>query len=82
MRDIPSQRAAVIKAYLHKAMDYGLDAAIIDVRKDWFECAPDKELTELVSAFAALDGSQDALMNAMTLMREFCNRCRNAGGVK
>lgn len=81
-RDLPSQRAAVIKAYLHKAMDYGLDAAIIDVRKDWFECAPDKELTELVSAFAALDGSQDALMNAMTLMTDFCNRCRNAGGVK
>lgn len=77
-RDLPARRTGVIKAYLAKAMEYGLDAAIIDVRRDWFTTKPEPQLYELVSAFAAIDGSPEKLTAAMTLMTAFCQECRDA----
>ncbi len=71
-RDLPARRIDVIKAYLVKAMEYGLDAAIIDVRRKWFATKPDPQLYEMVSAFAAIDGSPDKLMDAVNLMTKFC----------
>ena len=76
LRNLPGRRQEVVRAYLKKAMDYGLDAAIIDVRKDWFATAPDPQLIKLVEAFAAIDGSQEMLNEAMTLMATFCTDCR------
>ncbi len=77
-RDLPARRIGVIKAYLVKAMEYGLDAAIIDVRRDWFATQTDPQLYEMVSAFAAIDGCPDKLMDAVKLMTEFCVDCRDA----
>jgi cobalamin-dependent methionine synthase I len=81
-RDLPGRRLGVIRAYLAKAMEYGMDAAIIDVRKDWFDPAPDTQLLELVDAFAGIDGSPEKLMRSMELMSQFCRECREAKEVK
>jgi 5-methyltetrahydrofolate corrinoid/iron sulfur protein methyltransferase len=80
--DMPGRRLGVIRAYVAKAIEYGMDAAIIDVRKDWFDPAPDPELVELMDAFVHIDGSPENAMRAMELMGEFCNQCREAKEAK
>lgn len=75
-RDLPGRRIGVIKAYLATAMEYGLDAAIIDVRRNWLEPAPSSELIELVRAFAEIDGTADKVTDSMMLMSKFCEDCR------
>ncbi|MFI4911801.1 MAG: dihydropteroate synthase [Sedimentisphaeraceae bacterium JB056] len=81
-KDLPGRRIGVIKAYIQKAMEYGLDAGIIDVRRDWFQPAPAEELVELVTAFAEIDGSSEKQMDAMSRMSQFCQDCRDAKGAK
>jgi 5-methyltetrahydrofolate corrinoid/iron sulfur protein methyltransferase len=76
LRNLPGRREEMLRAYLSKAIDYGLDAAIIDVRGDWFAVAADRGLVELVEAFASIDGSQERFEKAMFLMAEFCADCR------
>jgi len=75
-RDLPGRSIGVCRAYLAKAMEYGLDAAIVNVTHDygWKEVAPD--LLELVDAFAKQDGSAEHTQKAIDLMGQFCRANR------
>ena len=75
-RDLPGRAIGVCRAYLAKAMEYGLDAAIVNVTHDygWKETAP--ELMELVDAFAKQDGSAALTQKAIDLMGDFCRANR------
>jgi cobalamin-dependent methionine synthase I len=77
-RDLPSRRVGVCRAYVAKAMEYGLDAAIVNVGHHYGQVEPDPELVELVDAFAGLDGSPDRLNRAMELMGKFCRENRKS----
>ena len=75
-RDLPGRKIGVCRAYVQKAMEYGLDAGIVNVAHHFGEKPADEELIKLVDAYAKLDGSADATMNAMTLMGQFCASAR------
>jgi len=78
-RDLPGRKVGVCRAYLAKAMEYGLDAAIVNVAHRYGRVEPAAELLELVDAFAKMDGSPDAMARAMELMGKFCRECRDSG---
>ena len=75
-RDLPGRKVGVCRAYIAKAMEYGLDAAIVNVSHHFGQVEPDPELLELVDAYAKLDGSADRLNRAMELMGKFCRENR------
>jgi 5-methyltetrahydrofolate corrinoid/iron sulfur protein methyltransferase len=75
-RDLPGRKVGVCRAYLAKAMEYGLDAAIVNVAHGYGRVEPAPELVELVDAFARMDGSPDRQMRAMELMGNFCRQAR------
>ena len=76
VRDLPGRRIGVCRAYLAKAMEYGLDAAIINVAHHYGQVPADPDLVELVDAFAKMDGSADTMNKAMSLMGRFCRENR------
>jgi len=76
VRDLPGRRIGVCRAYVAKAMEYGLDAAILNTAHRYGFVEPDPELLAMVDAFANLDGSADKLTNAMKLMGKFCRESR------
>ncbi len=78
VRDLPGRRIGVCRAYLAKAMEYGLDAAIINVAHHYGTVEPDPDLMELVDAYAKMDGSAEAMNRAMMLMGKFCQENRKA----
>ena len=65
---IPSRKVGVARAYVAKAMEYGLDAAFVDVTRHYGESPADAKLLELVDAYAEMDGSADRRDNAEKLM--------------
>ncbi|UCE99897.1 MAG: dihydropteroate synthase [Planctomycetota bacterium] len=75
-RDLPGRKIGVCRAYLAKAMEYGLDAAIVNVAHHYGTVPADPELLELVDAYAKMDGSPEKQNTAMTLMSKFCQLCR------
>jgi 5-methyltetrahydrofolate corrinoid/iron sulfur protein methyltransferase len=75
-RDLPGRRIGICRAYVAKAMEYGLDAGIVNVAHHYGTIAPDGDLLELVDAFAKIDGSADKLNEAMMLMGKFCQANR------
>jgi cobalamin-dependent methionine synthase I len=75
-RDLPGRKIGICRAYVQKAMEYGLDAGIVNVAHHYGEKPADPELVKLVDAYAKLDGSMEKLNDAMTLMGEFCASCR------
>jgi len=75
-RDLPGRKVGICRAYLAKAMEYGLDAAIVNVSHHYGQKEPAPELLELVDAFAKMDGSADKQMQAMELMGNFCRQIR------
>ena len=75
-RDLPSRRIGICRAYLAKAMEYGLDAAIVNVAHHYGSVEPAPELLELVEAFAKMDGSAEWMNEAMELMSKFCRENR------
>jgi methylenetetrahydrofolate reductase (NADPH) len=75
-RDLPGRKIGICRAYVAKAMEYGLDAGIVNVSHHYGEKPADPELVKLVDAYAKLDGSMEKLNEAMTLMGEFCASCR------
>jgi cobalamin-dependent methionine synthase I len=77
-RDLPGRSIGVCRAYVAKAMEYGLDAAIVNVAHHYGQVEPDPELLELVDAYAKMDGSPERLNKAMTLMSEFCQQSRKS----
>jgi 5-methyltetrahydrofolate corrinoid/iron sulfur protein methyltransferase len=77
-RDLPGRKIGVCRAYVEVAMRYGLDAGIINVSHRFGTKPADLELVQLVEAYAVLDGSMEKLINAMSLMRKFCQETRKS----
>jgi 5-methyltetrahydrofolate corrinoid/iron sulfur protein methyltransferase len=76
VRDLPSRKIGVCRAFVAKAMEYGLDGGITNVSHHYgtSEAAPD--LLELVEAYAKMDGSAEKMNEAMMLMGQFCRDSR------
>jgi len=72
VRDLPGRKVGVCRAYVAKAMEYGLDAAIVNTAHRYGSVEPATELLELVDAYAKMDGSAQRLNTAMELMGRFC----------
>jgi 5-methyltetrahydrofolate corrinoid/iron sulfur protein methyltransferase len=77
-RDLPGRKVGICRAYLAKAMEYGLDAAIVNVAHHYGQESPAAELLELVGAYAKMDGSARSLHKAMELMGKFCRESRES----
>jgi cobalamin-dependent methionine synthase I len=76
VRDLPGRKIGICRAYVAKAMEYGLDAAIVNVAHHYGQVDPDPELLELVDAYAKMDGSPERMNEAMMLMGKFCRENR------
>lgn len=74
--DLPGRRVGIVRAYVEKAMEYGLDAGIVNVSQRLGEKPAAPELVRLVDAYAKLDGNECNLANSMTLMDQFCASCK------
>jgi len=75
-RDLPGRSVGVCRAYVAKAMEYGLDAGIVNAAHHYGEKEVDPGLLELVDAYAKLDGTMENLTRAMELMGQFCKSCK------
>jgi len=75
-RDLPGRKIGICRAYVAKAMEYGLDAAIVNVAHHYGQVEPAAELLELVDAYAKMDGSTEKMNLAMALMSKFCQETR------
>lgn len=78
VRDLPGRKIGVCRAYVQKAMEAGLDAAIVNPSHRYGDSPADPDLVKLVEAFANLDGDPNKLMPAMDLMGKFCSENRKA----
>ena len=67
-RDLPARKVGLCRAYVAKAMEYGLDAAIVNVAHHYGLGEPAPDLLKLVDAYAKMDGSASRLNEAVTLM--------------
>jgi len=76
VRDLPGRRIGVCRAYVAKAMEYGLDAGIVNVAHHYGMVEPDPGLLEMVDAYAKMDGSAEKMNKAMELMGKFCRENR------
>ena len=75
-RDLPGRRIGVCRAYLAKAREYGLDAAIVNVFHEYGRKPAAPDLLAFVSAFAAQDGSPAAGERVIGRMLRFCEANR------
>jgi len=75
-RDLPGRKIGICRAYVEKAMGYGLDAGIVNAAHKYGTKPADPKLLELVSAYAAMDGDMDKTNDAIELMGEFCDSLR------
>lgn len=75
-RDLPGRRVGICRAYVAKAMEYGLDAAIVNVAHRYGQVEPAPELLELVDAYVKMDGSTERMNKAMLLLGKFCQEAR------
>ncbi len=76
VRDLPGRKIGVCRAYVAKAMEYGLDAGIVNVAHHYGTVEPAPELLEMVDTFARMDGSMEKQNKAMELMGKFCRENR------
>jgi hypothetical protein len=76
VRDLPARRIGVCRAYVAVAMEYGLDAGIVNAAHHYGTVEPDPGLLEMVDAYAKLDGSAEKTTRAMELMGKFCQENR------
>ena len=72
VRDLPGRKIGVCRAYVAKAMEYGLDAGIVNTAHHYGQVEPDAELVKLVDTYAKMDGSAEMLNEAIRLMGKFC----------
>ncbi len=80
VRDLPARKIGVCRAYLAKAMEYGLDGGIVNVAHHYGTSEPAQDLLELVDAYAKMDGSAERMNEAMMLMGKFCQENRKPTG--
>ncbi len=78
VRDLPARKIGVCRAYVAKAMEYGLDAGIVNTAHQYGSVEAPPELLELVDAYAKMDGSMDRMTKAMELMSQFCRENRKS----
>jgi methylenetetrahydrofolate reductase (NADPH) len=64
----------ILRAYVAKAMEYGLDAAFVDVSKQFGYVPADAQLLELIDAFARKDGAAENKQRAQTMLDDFCQK--------
>jgi len=64
MFSVTSRAVGVCRAYVARAMEYGLDAAYVDVTRHYGESPADPKLVELIDAFVDMDGSPEKRANA------------------
>ena len=76
VRDLPGRKVGVCRAYVAKAMEYGLDAGIVNAAHKYGSVEPAPELLELVDAYAKMDGSAEKMNRAMEFMGNFCRQNR------
>ena len=76
VRDLPGRKIGVCRAYVAKAMEYGLDAGIVNVSHHYGTVPPPPELMDLVDAYARMDGSPERMGLAMERMAQFCQQTR------
>jgi cobalamin-dependent methionine synthase I len=76
-RDLPGRKIGICRAYVETAMEYGLDAGIVNAAHKFGSKPADPKLAELVAAYAAMDGDMDKTSDAIELMGEFCDSFRN-----
>ena len=76
VRDLPGRKIGVCRAYVAKAMEYGLDAGIVNTAHHYGTVEPDAELLKLVDAYAKMYGSAERMNEAMMLMGKFCQESR------
>jgi len=79
-RDLPGRKIGVMRAFVHKAMEYGMNAGIVNVKHHLSEGEATAELLQLVDAYAKMDGSAERLNEAMALMSKFCQESRKPTG--
>lgn len=79
VRDLPGRKIGLARAYVAKAMEYGLDAGIVNPIHHLHERQADPQLLELVDAYAKMDGSAEAMNRAVLLMSKFCQAAREPG---
>ncbi|MCK5114647.1 MAG: methylenetetrahydrofolate reductase C-terminal domain-containing protein [Phycisphaerae bacterium] len=75
-RDLPGRKIGICRAYVAKAMEYGLDAGIVNVMHKYGMKPVAPDLLEMVNAFAKQDGSAENSQKAMELMGAFCQANR------
>ena len=75
-RDLPGRKIGICRAYVQKAMEYGLDAGIVNTAHKYGTKPADPALLELVTAFAEMDGDMEKTNRAIELMGEFCDSIR------
>jgi 5-methyltetrahydrofolate corrinoid/iron sulfur protein methyltransferase len=75
-RDLPGRKIGIARAYVEKAMEYGLDAGIVNAAHKFGSKPADPKLVELVEAYAAMDGDMDKTSDAIERMGEFCDSFR------
>ena len=78
VRDLPARKIGVCRAYMAKAMEYGLDAGIVNTAHQYGSVEAPSELLALVDAYAKLDGSMEKMSKAMELMGQFCRENRKS----
>ena len=77
-RDLPGRKIGVCRAYVAKAMEYGLDAGIVNVNHHYGQKPADPALLELVTAYAEMDGTAEKTDHAITLIGQFCRDNRKS----
>lgn len=75
-RDLPGRKIGICRAYVAKAMEYGLDAGIVNVHHHYGQKTPDPVLLDLVTAYARMDGSIAKTNDAIERMGQFCRALR------
>jgi cobalamin-dependent methionine synthase I len=65
---VKKRRIGHLRAYIEAARRRGLDAAIVDVRREFDTQTAPEELVGFVEAFAALDGGEDSMEKYGELM--------------
>jgi 5-methyltetrahydrofolate corrinoid/iron sulfur protein methyltransferase len=78
VRDLPGRKTGVCRAYLAKARDYGLDAAIVNVLHDYGKRPAAPDLLEFVAVFGRQDGSAEASQKVVSAMMAFCQANRKS----
>ena len=74
--DLPGRKIGICRAYVAKAIEYGLDAGIVNVNHHYGTVEPAEDLLEMVDAYAKMDGSAEKMNHAMALMSKFCQENR------